>query len=333
MRRMHKGLAWLAMAGLLAATPAPAAVDVTAGTQDMPPVAAAFYAFWRQAYGRPFEEQERLWDRWIEAPHRGLYAAVVWERNQPSFDESKRHRQLQQRFAAYVELAPRIYLGVQNLQATLVAQTQRFRGLFPGADLQSPVEIVLAPNFDAKSGVLGDGRPVLVLAVDSLLLERADLSIVLPHELFHLYHAEHAGIRNDGMMPGVDLTMPLFEEGLATYVSSQLAPGHTDGQWLLQDDLGAIPPRRLAEIARRFLADAHAKAIDAAHPETFRRWFNSGPAAYQQDLPNRAGYWLGLQLIRRMRRQYALAEIVAWSPAQAMQHSSATLQVLAAQSR
>lgn len=322
MRRLYGYLAAACLA-LLAGTGSADTPDMSAGTQYMPPVAAQFYMFWRQAYGRPFAEQEQLWDRLIEAPRRDLYASVVWERR----DEAARRRQLQQRFAAYVELAPRIFLGTQNLVASVAAQNERFRRLFPGADAEPPVEIVLAPGFDAKSGVRGDGRPVLALAVDSLLLERADLDVVLPHELFHLYHAEHAGIRNDGVMPGADLTLPLFEEGLATYVSSQLAPGRSDGQWLLQDELGTIAPQRQAEIARRFLADASARAID---PAAFRRWFNAGARPYQDGLPNRTGYWLGLQLVRRLRQDYPLAEIVAWSPAQAMEHTRGALRAMIA---
>jgi hypothetical protein len=38
---------------------------------------------------------------------------------------------------------------------------------------------------------------------------------------------------------------------------------------------------------------------------------------YQQGLPNRAGYWPGLQLIRHFRRTYTLAQIATWTPAQA----------------
>ena len=59
----------------------------------------------------------------------------------------------------------------------------------PGSKPSSPtrprtpaVDLVLAPGFDAKSAVGPDGVPVLLLAVDSLALEDADLGILLPHE-------------------------------------------------------------------------------------------------------------------------------------------------------
>jgi hypothetical protein len=294
-------------------SPATLAADGSA----QPTVTASFAAFWQAAKGRPFVQQLAAWDRDIEAPRRDLYDSVVWEASHHQDGYARKQRFLQARFAAYPALAAGIPMEELVLRRVLDKQIPRFRRVFPDANPQPPVQVLLAPNFDAKSGVLADGRPVLVFAVDSLLLEKADLDIVVPHELFHLYHAKHAGFGNDGVMPGVALTVPLFEEGLATYVSSQLSPGHDDGTLLLQTDLGDIPASRLAEIAHRFLADARFKAIDSEHPDAFKKWFNAAAVPYQRDLPNRAGYWLGLQVIRHLRRTYTLTQIAAWSPAQA----------------
>jgi|GEM_PF-534535 hypothetical protein len=321
-RRTKSRGTWFAWAALLACVLAlPAAARAAP-----PPVAAAFERFWQAAQGRAFAQQLALWDGLVEAPYGDLYAMVVWERREHPDWEARKRRLLQARFAAYPSIAARIPAAARTLQAVLAAQVPRLRALFPDADPQPPVELVLAPGFDAKSGVRADGTPVLAFAVDSLLLERAPLDILVPHELFHLYHAQHAGIRNDGVMPGARLALPLFEEGLATYVSGQLAPGHGDGELLLQDDLGRLPAARLPEVARRFLADAGKPAVDPAHPEPFRRWFNAGAARYQPDLPNRSGYWLGLQVIRDLRRSYSLAQIAAWPPRQAEARTLAVLE-------
>lgn len=296
--------------------------------RPQPSVTASFNAFWKAAQSRPFEQQLAAWDRYIEAPRRELYASVVWEVPQHQDWEARRQRFLRARFAAYPTLAADIPAEEKALRRVLNQTASRFRRAFPDADLAPPVQMLLAPNFDAKSGVLADGKPVLAFAVDSLLLEKADLDIVAPHELFHLYHAQHAGFSNDGVMPGVALTVPLFEEGLATYVSGQLSPGHDDGALLLQADLGGISANRLAEIARRFLGDARFKAIDSEHPDVFKKWFNAAARPYQQDLPNRAGYWLGLQVIRHLRRTYTLAQIASWTPAQADDRVMAALDEL-----
>lgn len=293
-----------------------AAVAPAYATQA-PTITASFATFWSAVAGQPFLQQEQAWSREIEAPRRAMYDAVVWEKQHDPYWQARRSMWLRARFAKYPAIAAALPAEVQALQQAIGKQSVRFKALFPDADAHPPVTILLAPNFDAKSGVLADGTPVLAFAADSLLLEHAQLDIVVPHELFHLYHAQHAGIRNDGVMPDAPLTLPLFEEGLATYVSGELSPGHTDGELLLQEALGNIPAQRLPEIARRFLADTPSKAIDAVHPETFKRWFNAAPRPYQQGLPNRTGYWLGLQVIRHLRRTYTLRQIAAWSPAQA----------------
>lgn len=296
------------------------------GAAGAPSIASSFAAFWSTAEGKPFLQQEQAWNRNIEAPRQAVYDTVVWEKQHDPYWQARRQIWLRARFAKYPALAAGIPGEVRALQDAIARQSVRFKTLFPDADAHPPVTILLAPNFDAKSGVLGNGKPVLAFAADSLLLEHARLDIVVPHELFHLYHAQHAGIRNDGVMPDAPLSLPLFEEGLATYVSGELAPGHTDGELLLQDELGVIPASRLPDIARRFLADARSKAIDPDHPDTFKRWFNAAPRPYQQGLPNRSGYWLGLQVIRYLRRTHTLAQIAAWSPAQAETQVLAALQ-------
>jgi hypothetical protein len=283
---------------------------------SVPDISTSFAAFWTSAQGQSFAGQMQSWDKQIEAPRRDLYASVVWEtQNHPDW-QARKQRFLQTRFAEYPSLAAGIPTETQALRHTVAMTGPAFRRLFPDADVHPRIALLLAPNFDAKSGVLPDGSVILAFAVDSLLQEQADLGVVVPHELFHLYHAQHAGIRNDGVMPDVAITVPLFEEGLATYVSGELARGHTDGELLLQKDLGDIPSGRLPEIAARFLTDARSKAMDQAHPDIFKRWFNAAATPYQPGLPNRSGYWLGLQMIRYLRKTYTLAQIATWTPAQ-----------------
>jgi hypothetical protein len=297
--------------------------------QDTSSIGASFDAFWAAARDRPFDEQETLWDKLIELPRPDTYASVVWEsRDNPRWKDAK-DQSLRYRFAEYPRVSAQISATARALQSDLPIQLTRFRKLFADAPTRLPVQLVLAPNFDAKSGVLSDGTPVLVFAVDSLVLENADMSILFPHELFHLYHALHAGIQNDGVMPGADLTLPLFAEGLATYVSSVLSPGHSDGELLLQESLGAIPVGRLPELASRFLSDADDKSVNALGPKRFGRWFMGAKTDYQADVPNRAGYWLGLNVIRQMQRQYTVQEMSSWSETKAQEMTRAALVTIA----
>jgi hypothetical protein len=300
-----------------------------AGIQQAPSIGASFAAFWSAAHDRPFEEQEAIWGKVVEQPRQDVYASVVWQTRDHLHWEEERERLLRQRFLEYPGLSGQIRTAARTLESDITVQSTRFRELFPDAPARPAIRLLLAPNFDAKSGVLGNGTPVLVFAIDSLLLERADMSIIFPHELFHLYHANHAGVQNDGVMPGADLTLPLFAEGLATYVSGVQSPGHSDGQLLLQNDLGDMPVARLPEVAARILADANEKAIDPDHPEAFGRWFMGSNHRYQPDFPNRTGYWLGLHVIRQIRREYSLREMASWSPSRAQAETSAALRQMA----
>jgi hypothetical protein len=307
----------------------PIAERVPPIAERVSPIAVSFEEFWAAARDRPFPDQEQAWDRYIERPRRGLYASVVWEAAHHPHWREDRERQLKRRFAEYSRVNREVSSAAQALASRIPAAIARFRALFPDAPAHPPIRLLLAPNFDAKSGVLRPGVPVLVFAVDSLVLEGADMSLLFPHELFHLYHALRAGIENDGVMPGADLTLPLFAEGLATYVSSLLAPGHSDGKLLLQDSLGDVSPSRVADVAARFLADADAPAIDPAHPLPYARWFMASSHDYQLDLPNRAGYWLGLWVIRHMRERSSLQVMVSWTPVTAQRETRMALRELA----
>jgi len=295
-------------------------------------IAQSFTAFWAAAHDQPFVEQQRLWDSLIEAPREALYRSVVWEtRDSPDWQQFKA-RMLKDRFAAYPGIQAEIPAEADAIEAAVATQSARFTEHFGGSWTPRAI-LLLAPNFDAKSGVLADGSPVLVLAVDSLALEKAQLDIVLPHEFFHLWDAEYSGITNDGVMPNTRLTLPLFAEGLATYVSTVLSPGYGDGQYLLQNDLGELPDTSEQAIAKRFLADAGSMTLDPVQQRAsagFKRWFQGARTRWQADLPNRTGYWLGLHLIRAMRKSHSLDEIAAWSPERAQQETYATLRRMAA---
>lgn len=306
----------------------------TQATTQPPSISAAFVTFWNAAQGQPFEKQVALWDQLIEKPRQELYDRVVWEkRDNPQWQKEKTLA-LKSRFADYPAIGDQIPAAVDKLETDIPAEAARFRSLFPDAAANPSVAVVLAPDFDSKSGILSDGTPVLALSIDTLILEKADLSILFPHELFHLYDATRAGVSNDGVMPGTNVTLPLFEEGLATYVSSLVSPGHTDGQYLLQGSLGALPASRLPEAARRFLVDADQPAIDAAGgPRAYARWFEGSAQHYQPDLPNRSGYWLGLNLVRQMSKTHALAEMASWSPDQAQEETRAALMSMAGSSK
>lgn len=231
---------------------------------------------------------------------------------------------LRSRFAQYPAIAAEIPAEAAAIETELRTQTAKFRELFPDATAAPRAVVVLSPVFDSKSGVMPGGTPVLALSVDTLVLEKADLRILLPHELFHLYDAEHAGVKNDGVMPDTRITLPLFAEGLATYVSSLASPGYPDRHYLIPE----LPRSRLPATARDFLRVAGSMTIDPvthAISAPYAQWFEGNNTPLNPGYPNRAGYWLGLNLIRQLRRTYSLRQLASWPPAEAQQRTHAAL--------
>jgi hypothetical protein len=287
--------------------------------------------FLAAAQGKPLEEQVALWDQFIEAPHAQLYAQVVWETASHSDATARKARILAQRLPAYAAIGADLPRAFDRIERFALMEVPRFRERFADAPSDVPIYLTLSPTFDAKGAILADPTPRVVLAfgVDSVVLFHDDLGIVFPHELFHVYHATVAGFLNDGVMPGTDLSTPLWGEGLATYVSSLFRPDAGDGNLLMQESLGDVPASQVPDLARAFLRDAGSRAVDRDHPEVFARWFQGGGPSVTPTTPNRAGYLLGLHVVRLIARTMPLEQMVHWRPAEAREPVLAALHSLA----
>jgi hypothetical protein len=130
-----------------------AAIDQT------PSIGASFAAFWTAARNRPFEDQEAIWDKVVERPRQDVYASVVWEVRENLHWQEGKDRLLRQRFLEYPSVSGQIPVAARTLESDISVQVSRFRGLFPDAAARPSIRLVLAPNFDAKSGVLGNRTP------------------------------------------------------------------------------------------------------------------------------------------------------------------------------
>jgi hypothetical protein len=234
---------------------------------------------------------------------------------------------LEKRFAAYASSFAEIDRAFRRFPARVEVEVARFKTLIP--DLPANLSIVAAPSptFDAKSALLGgeSGTVVLAFAVDTLVLEHADLDLIFPHELFHAYHAQKRRFLNDGVMADATLPIPLWEEGLATYVSSLLNPTATDGQLLLDPTLENVSKSDLAWLAARFEEQAGERVLLSGRTDTFKLWFSVGPKRIRDDLPNRCGYLLGLHVARLLARDHELRAMIDWPPTTAREKVLATL--------
>ncbi|MFX5705902.1 hypothetical protein ABTE52_23215, partial [Acinetobacter baumannii] len=74
-----------------------------------------------------------------------------------------------------------------TIRERIRAQVSKLAHFIPSFDAAFPIYLAVAPNFDAKGALTSEdpNSSALVLALDSLALEHADLDVLLPHELFH----------------------------------------------------------------------------------------------------------------------------------------------------
>ena len=255
--------------------------------------------------GQGPSRQLELWDQLVEAPDREFYEVLVWN------DKARKPARLREWIPELLRLEPRIKQAFGDFNKLVDTEISAFRQRFPDAKLDQPIYAALAPTFNGRTGTLRH-RQILAFGLDSMLERGDDPNVLFAHELFHLYHAQHSGIVDDGVMSHQPLTVPLWTEGLATYASGLLNPSKKDGELLFEPELAQIPASKIPELARSFLRVAGKSATG----DDYGTWFNLGAAKLDKDLPNRCGYLLGLNLVRRVAGFHSLPEMVSWGPLQ-----------------
>ena len=289
-----------------------------------------FTRFWQAAKGKQFDEQVKLWDRYVESPHQEFFDFGVWEKQfRPKWADRK-NENLRDRFSLYPSLYDSTEKAFDSFPFVVRRQIGRFKRVIPDFELTFPIYAVVAPNFDAKSALISSNpRSVaLLVAMDTVVLEKANYDILFPHELFHAFHALHSGFLNDGVMASTSIIVPLWEEGFATYVSGLANPGLSDGDLLLDPSFNKLKAVDTAWLARRFLEQSDSKALDPAPTDAFKMWFSSGKLKVREDLPKRSGYFLGLKVVREAAKRHSLKEMISWRPETIQEYVVAALKEL-----
>ncbi len=144
------------------------------------------------------------------------------------------------------------------------------------------------------------GRDVLALGLEFFRDSGADadrqIRITLAHELFHLYHFQFFSASGG-------LYRPLWAEGLATYASAVVVPGHKRSAYL------GFPGRKMNrchELLPLLAADLK-KNMGQNDRRIERLYF--GAEDNGTKVPPEAGYYVGLLIIERLAQKYSLAEL------------------------
>jgi hypothetical protein len=213
----------------------------------------------------------------------------------------------------------------QTLRTTLPQEIAHFKTEFP--DFKCDFPIYLVPSFGSLDGAgrVVDGRPALVLGVDSIASEFSanalQLHIFLDHEIFHRYHSQVSGFSDDNGQQEI-LWRGLWAEGLATYASLVLNPTATmQDALMLPDDLVRRASPIRAQLVQRIAAQ-----MDLTDASVFNLYFSYHPNDVD-GVPPRSGYYIGAIAAQQLAQQNSL-QVLAHLRGAAVQKRLAAVLIL-----
>jgi hypothetical protein len=206
---------------------------------------------------------------------------------------------------------------VPRLARTMPAIEERARRLSEEAErfflaeglIDDDLDVVLLVGGHTSNGWVTelDGRSTLFLALE-LLGEPPYDAVLLTHEAFHVAHAQHGAEE----WPE-DCAGSLFQEGLAVAVSREVHPGLSDSSYLWFDGEHDEWVDACAAVCTA-ITDRARSELDTSYDEPRARALFT-VLDEEEELPPRAGYWLGDRVARRLRESHSLRDLLAWDHA------------------
>lgn len=277
------------------ASSAPRAGKDSLNVIDMMP---AFWQFWQKAETADDDARVKLFRETVIAPHQSIFEGFTG--TQTDADLAGYIKKVQR-------LLPRMHKLSDRFLADFLNYRQSFSKAFP--DMKTDTTICFMPNFgvtDAGTGNL-DGKSYLVFGIDTIAAqhgEDANLATLFHHELFHVYHAQqHPEWQQKNRSKGeIPLYWLLWSEGLATYVSRVLNPEAGLEQVLLSKTLAKEADPQLARLAK----DVREHLLTTSTDYMFD-YLSASPR--RQEIPPRAGYYIGMLIAQEMGRTRSPARL------------------------
>ena len=276
-----------------------------------------FKEFWDQAHTKTLNEKIKLWNEIVEEPNCDVYDYFVWRKprgknlerlkSHVANFESKWKESKQQCLQPYFEkIYPqyfdKIYHAFENFDTIFHEQVVKFKKYFKNLNSNFSVYALPSPKFDGIFGNLKKSGFTVAFGLDNIALSNKIISVIIAHELFHIYQKDQ--IMNKSKNNCNNITISLWADGLATYVSSILNPTLNDGDILSNQPLANISKKNIAWLIQEFIKDAQNSSN-----EVKVKWFYIGSQKVRKDLPYRCGYLLGLYVIRELHKNYNLNKI------------------------
>jgi hypothetical protein len=269
-----------------------------------------FERFWQQAQGKSFDVQARLWDKEVESKYQGMYDSLLYSKKYDKNWKERKEKLFKNALPKIKDSYPQIAALFGTFDGIANEEIVKFSKTFPNAKFDYPIYAIPSLyGFDGKAGTV-EGKNALAFGVEALIAYKRDLHIMFSHECFHVYHMGVIGLDENVFVEKARLSLPLWLEGMATYVSSIANPGRNDAEILFSDKLDKLSPVEISNMAKDFSAVADLKVADEKNQGIYNKWFSAG---YIGATPERAGYRLGLEVVRHIAKTNDIHQMVKWN--------------------
>jgi Predicted Zn-dependent protease (DUF2268) len=190
----------------------------------------------------------------------------------------------------------------RRFEEQLASIQARFLKAFPAFDSSRARVYLMLSMFRFDGKIPHDNPRMLLLGLDGLAKFHgadAPISVILSHELFHVYHFQVNPLPRDADQ--IELYRLIWQEGLATYVSQVLNPEASLADVLLDPRLATEGPKFVPRFAHNLLTQ-----LESRDDETAARYLSYRRGG---QIPSRMGYLIGYQIARRMAATHPLAEL------------------------
>lgn len=200
-----------------------------------------------------------------------------------------------------------VYLPAINVLHTRFEQQRasietNFLNHFPDFDAKKVKIYLMLSLFRFDGKIPHDNPRMLLLGIDGLAKfhgQNVLLSVIVSHELFHLYHFQVNPLPRD--TDYVELYRLVWQEGLATYVSQVLNPGASLSDILLDPRLANEGPKFIPAIAASLQRD-----LGSTDDATAALYLSYRPGGL---VPSRMGYLIGYEIAKRAAANHTLVDL------------------------
>ena len=275
-------------------------------TTDLMP---QFWAYWERAKSLDVAGQFRLFEEMVQKPNAAVYEGAFHGVPKPPSEF------VPKALAQVPELETRMRNLSGKLAADLPDELDAFRKSFPNFRCSVPVYFLFSGGaFDGATRDVS-GNAALLFGLDVIARLNEELSPLVVHELFHVYHDEV--VPED---PGT-IAWGLWQEGLATYVSRKLNPE------VAEEAVCCLPKIDPVKDELRRISIELLDNLDSKDQKVYARYFLGGQDI---DIPARSGYYVGYRIAEEAGRTRALEELAELTPGEVRALEEETLRRFAA---